>query len=64
MAAEDDETIKKKILHEIGEDLSAISIDELNARIDLLKSEIERLEAEIAAKGSSRSAADALFSKG
>lgn len=61
---EDDDRIEKMPEHTVGEDLSAISVDELRERVDLLKTEIARLEAEIAAKGSSRSAADAVFSKG
>jgi uncharacterized small protein (DUF1192 family) len=46
---------------EIGGDLSQLSIDELRARIDLLKEEIKRVEADIAAKSSSRAAADSFF---
>ncbi|MGQ3211164.1 MAG: DUF1192 domain-containing protein [Shinella sp.] len=51
----------KKTAHEIGSDLSLLSADELAARIDLLRTEIDRLEAEKARKGASRSAAESLF---
>jgi uncharacterized small protein (DUF1192 family) len=47
--------------HDIGSDLGALSIHELKERVELLKSEIVRLEAAIAAKTSSKSAADSVF---
>ena len=59
----DDDKPIKKIAHEIGADISAISVDELNVRISLLQTEIARLEAEIAAKSSSRNVAESLFKK-
>lgn len=52
---------KKPQTHEIGQDLSAISVDELGERIALLKSEIERLEAERAKKDKAKSAAADIF---
>ena len=61
MALFDDEPRKPKRAHEIGQDLSLLSVGELDERIGLLRSEIARLEAELAAKGSSKSAAEALF---
>lgn len=61
MALFDDEAAKPKRVHEIGQDLSLLSVDELGERVDLLRAEIARLEAEIAAKGSTRLAAEALF---
>ncbi|SIQ38586.1 Uncharacterized small protein, DUF1192 family [Rhizobium sp. RU20A] len=58
----DEEATKpKRPGHEIGADLSLISADELQERIGLLKAEIERLEAEMAKKRASRSAAEGLF---
>ena len=45
----------------IGEDLGLLSVEELRERIGLLTAEIARLEAAIAAKQSSRAAADAVF---
>ena len=44
MAIEDDDRPRKKITHEIGQDLSLLSVEELNERIALLTSEIERLQ--------------------
>ncbi|UPA23834.1 DUF1192 domain-containing protein [Shinella oryzae] len=61
MSLFDDDRPKKKIAHEIGSDLSLLSVDELTARIDLLKQEITRMEAERQKKGASRSAAENLF---
>ena len=64
MAAIDpDELPKKKIVHELGQDLSLLSVGELNERIAALKEEIGRLEAEMARKRSSKSAADSFFKK-
>lgn len=64
MAAIDpDELPKKKIVHELGQDLSLLSVDELSERIAALKEEIARLEAEMAKKRSSKSAADSFFKK-
>jgi uncharacterized small protein (DUF1192 family) len=60
----DDEAPRKKRVHEVGQDLSLLSVDELSERIAQLKEEIRRLEAECAAKDKTRSAADALFRKG
>lgn len=61
MALFDDEPAKKKVVHEIGQDLSTLSVGELEERIAQLHAEIERLQAEKSAKGATRSAADALF---
>lgn len=58
---EDEELAKKKDF-EIGEDLDAISVDELKERIAALETEIERLKAAIEGKRGQRAAADALFS--
>lgn len=63
MSMFDDDRPVKKVSHEIGADLSAISVDELKARIALLKEEIGRIEAEVASKSSSRSSAESLFRK-
>jgi uncharacterized small protein (DUF1192 family) len=54
---------KKKIAHEIGQDLSLLSIAELADRIALLKEEIARLEAAKASKSATRSAADQFFKR-
>jgi uncharacterized small protein (DUF1192 family) len=63
MSMFDEEAPRKKKIHEIGQDLSLLSVDELSERVELLKAEIRRLEAERTAKGATRSAADALFRK-
>jgi uncharacterized small protein (DUF1192 family) len=47
--------------HEIGADLSAASVDELQDRIQLLAAEIERLHEEVRRKEASRNAAAAFF---
>ncbi len=57
----EDDRPQKKIAHEVGADLSTLSVDELRARVDLLKAEIVRIEAEAASKTSTRSAAESLF---
>jgi uncharacterized small protein (DUF1192 family) len=62
-AIDEDDSPKKKIVHEIGQDLSLLSVGELNERIALMKSEIARLEADINSKQSSRSTADQFFKK-
>jgi uncharacterized small protein (DUF1192 family) len=64
MAAIDpDELPKKKIVHEMGQDLALLSVGELTERIALLKEEIGRLEAEMTRKNASKSAADSFFKK-
>jgi uncharacterized small protein (DUF1192 family) len=60
---EDDDRPKKKIVHEIGQDLALLSVKELEDRIALLKEEIARLEASIKSKQSSRNVADTFFKK-
>jgi uncharacterized small protein (DUF1192 family) len=62
-ANEDEDRPKKKLVHEIGQDLALLSIEELGARIALLTSEIERLEAVRTSKQASRSAADQFFKR-
>lgn len=62
-AIDDDDRPKKKIVHEIGQELALISVKELEERIGLLKEEIGRLEADIKRKQSSRNVADQFFKK-
>ena len=62
-AFDEDDRPKKKIAHEIGQDLTLLSVRELGERIGLLKEEIARLEADIARKQATRSAADQFFKK-
>ncbi|MBA3447413.1 MAG: DUF1192 domain-containing protein [Pseudaminobacter sp.] len=64
MAIFDDEPRKPARLHEIGQNLSLLSVAELNERIDQLRVEIARLEAELDAKDTSKTAAEALFRRG
>lgn len=61
MALFDDEPKKKPKVHEIGQDLSLLSVGELKERIALLRAEIERLETELSTKGATKNAAEALF---
>lgn len=61
MAIFEDEPLKKPKPHEIGQDLSLLSVADLTERIALLHDEIARLEAELRAKGTTKSAAEALF---
>jgi uncharacterized small protein (DUF1192 family) len=62
-AFDEDDRPKKKLVHEIGQDLTLLSVRELGERIGLLKEEIGRLEADIAKKQATRSAADQFFKK-
>jgi len=62
-AFDEDDRPKKKIAHEIGQDLTLLSVRELSERIGLMKEEIARLEADIAQKQATRSAADQFFKK-
>ncbi len=62
-ANEDEDRPKKKLVHEIGQDLALLSIEELGERIALLESEIERLEGARAKKQASRTAADHFFKR-
>jgi uncharacterized small protein (DUF1192 family) len=66
MAAFDDESqfgAKPKLLpaHEIGQNIDDLSARELIERINLLRSEIERLEKAIQARQATRAAADSVF---
>jgi uncharacterized small protein (DUF1192 family) len=62
-ALDEDDRPKKKIVHEIGQDLTLLSATELNERIALLKEEIARLEADMTRKRAVKSAADSFFKK-
>lgn len=61
MREDDEGRVKLPARHEIGSDLSSVSVDELDERIALLRTEIERIEAEKARKQASRDAAAAFF---
>ena len=62
-AIDEDDKPKKKVTHEIGQDLTLLSVDELAARVKLLQDEISRLEADKAKKQASRNAADSVFKR-
>jgi uncharacterized small protein (DUF1192 family) len=62
-AADDDDRPKKKVAHEIGQDLALLSVRELDERIALLQSEIARLEANKVGKQALRQTADQFFKK-
>ena len=61
--ARDDEDGRppKKAAHEMGQDLSALSVEELAERIALLRGEIVRIEAAMTMKRATRDAADRFF---
>ncbi len=62
-ALDDEDKPKKKIVHEIGQDLTLLSTSELSDRIALLREEIARLEADMTRKRAIKSAADSIFKK-
>ena len=61
MPMEEDDRPRKKITHEIGQDLSLLSVEELAERVALLKTEIGRLEEAATKKRASRDAANSFF---
>ncbi|MGP9812608.1 DUF1192 domain-containing protein [Rhodopseudomonas palustris] len=61
MAIEDDDKPSRKIGHEIGQDLSLLSVEELAGRVALLEEEIDRLKAAMTMKRATRDAADRFF---
>ena len=61
MASEDDDKPRTKVTHEIGQDLSLLSVEELTERIALMNSEIERLQQAVTKKRASKDAADSFF---
>jgi uncharacterized small protein (DUF1192 family) len=62
-AIDDEDRPKKKIVHEIGQDLALLSLGELNDRIALLREEIARLDAVASSKKASRDVAAQFFKK-
>jgi uncharacterized small protein (DUF1192 family) len=57
----DDEPVRIPIGHRIGEDLSTLSLHELEERITVLQTEITRLQEATVRKSASMSAASAFF---
>lgn len=62
-AVDDDDRPKKKVTHDIGQDLALLSVEELDARVTLLREEIARLEADMVKKRATRAAADQFFKR-
>jgi uncharacterized small protein (DUF1192 family) len=62
-AIDEDDKPKKKIVHDIGQELYLLSAEDLAERIALLKQEIVRLEAAMNKAQASRSAADQFFKR-
>ena len=58
-----DDLPKKKITHEMGQELALLSVAELAERVALLKDEIARLEAEMTRKRASQTTANQFFKK-
>jgi len=59
----DDDRPRKTHAHEIGQDLSPLSIEEIDRRIAALHAEIERLQAARTGKQASKAAADLFFKR-
>ena len=62
-AIDEDDRPKKKVAHEIGQDLALLSVEELSDRISLLNDEVARLRVALEKKRASRSAADQFFKR-
>lgn len=59
----DDDAVKKRSLHEVGQDLAMLSLEDIDERIEILQAEIQRLEAARSRKDATKAAADAFFRK-
>lgn len=57
----DEKPALRPLGHEVGQDLSTLSVHELQERIKLLEHEIERLNEAKVRKEASKAAADAFF---
>ncbi len=60
---DEDDRPKKRPVHDIGQDLALLSVEELAERISILREEIARLEAAMAGKQASRNVADQFFKR-
>ena len=61
MALFDDDRPKPKRIHDIGQDLSLLSVSELEERMKILEDEISRLRDEKDRKAGSKAAAESFF---
>ncbi|MBV9394158.1 MAG: DUF1192 domain-containing protein [Methylobacteriaceae bacterium] len=63
MARQDEEPLQpvRKLGHQVGEPLDALSIEEIDERVRQLHDEIQRLEEDKRAKLASKHAASAVF---
>jgi uncharacterized small protein (DUF1192 family) len=59
----DDDRPRPARVHEIGQDLAPLSLEELDRRIEMLKAEIARLVEARAGKQASKAAADLFFKR-
>jgi uncharacterized small protein (DUF1192 family) len=59
-----EDPVPRKGLHEIGQDLSLLSLDEIDERVGLLEREIVRLKEAKSGKQHSLDAASAFFNLG
>lgn len=57
----DEDQPRKQVKHEVGMALDAMSVDELEGRVGLLREEIMRLQQAIGEKSASKTAAEAVF---
>ena len=57
----DDLTRPKPAAHDVGQDLSALSISEIDERVEILEREIDRLKEARGRKEASKDAASAFF---
>ena len=62
-AIDEDDRPKKKIAHEIGQDLSLLSVEELAARVQLMHDEIRGWKPTWRQKRAKRAAADQFFKR-
>lgn len=66
MPAFDDEPLAggaRTVAHVVGQDLGALSVDELRERVSALEAEVARLRSEIEKKSAHKGAADLLFKR-
>jgi uncharacterized small protein (DUF1192 family) len=57
----EEKPLLKPTAHEVGQDLSTLSVSELDERVEILEREIERLKEARSRKEASRNAASAFF---